>query len=365
MIINPGQRVDTPQVQTLPAVVRAIQLIATDIARLPKCVVDANGNEVESTVVDLLTREASRWQSGYDFTRFVTAAALECGNGLAIIRRDGQGEVVELQPCARGSATLEMQEAGPMYRFPDSRLDSSQVLHLGAYPNLTNPCWFMSPLEAAPYAMELACEESAAALGLVRTGGTGKTAISHPGAMSDETVQAIRDAWKTMHQSADAGSRPLILREGMTAAALAKDPMVAMTDSRKFSVQEIARAFGVPPEMLYQQGGGALASQVETARAYVDGGLAQWVAAWEAEITRKLLPPGQRLVIDTKPLLRGNLRDQGMALSKLTLAGIMTPNDARAVMDLPMHEEGDELKAMMPGAGGGAMSDTNDGGANA
>lgn len=365
VVTLPGATPTMPLPECLPSVVRAIQLLSTDIARLPKMVVDADGNAVESPIGDLLNREASRWQSGYDFTRFLTASALECGNGIAIIRRDGQGEVVELQPCPRGVAQMQMIESGPIYRFTDSTLDSSQVLHIGAFPDLSNPCWYMSPLDAAPYAMQLACEEDAAHLSLVRTGGTGKTSLSHPGAMSDETVQSMREAWKTMHVSADAASRPLILREGMTAAALAKDPVLAMIESRKFSVQEVARAFGVPPEMLYQQGGGALASQVETARAYVDGGLAQWIAAWESEVTRKLLPPGQRLVIDTKPLLRGNLRDQGMALSKLTLAGVMTPNDARDVMDLPAHEEGDELKAMMPGAGGGAMSDTNDGGANA
>jgi phage portal protein BeeE len=102
--------------------------------------------------------------------------------------------------------------------------------------------------------------------------------------------------------------------------------------------------------MLYQQGGGALASQSETARAYVDGALAQWVSAWESEITRKLCNPGQHARLDTDILLRGNMRDAGMALSKLVLAGILSPNDGRRRMGLPEIEGLDMPSVSMPGA---------------
>lgn len=366
VVVHSGTPPIPPLAPQLPAVVRAVQLISTDIARLPKAVVDEKGNPVDSPIAQLLTRESSRWQSAFDFCRFMTACALETGNGLAIIRRDTNGDVVELQPLPRSVAFVEMLESGPRYRVIDQTLDNSQVLHIGAYPDLANPCWYISPIDAAPKAMDLACEEDAAHLALVRTGSTGKVAISHPGAMSDELVQNMRQAWQDMHASAGGAGRPLILREGMKAERLSPETSSSMIESRRFSVQEIARAFGVPPEMLFQQGGGALASQLETARAYVDGGLAQWVAAWEAEVTRKLLPEGQRLKIDTRPLLRGNLRDQGIALSKLALAGVLTPNEAREVMDMPEHEDGDELKANMPGAGAAAVgNDTNDGSQNA
>jgi HK97 family phage portal protein len=164
-----------------------------------------------------------------------------------------------------------------------------------------------------------------------------------------------------MHAQPDGASRPLILREGMKAERISQETSTSNLESRRFSVQEIARAFGIPPEMLFQQGGGALASQSETARAYVDGGLSLWASVWSAEIERKLLQPGEYLRFDTDVLLRGNLRDAGMAFSKLVLAGVMSPNDARRRLGLYPIDGLDEPKVSMPGGAAAATGPDNAG----
>ena len=334
----------------IPAVVRATNLIAADIARLPVTVYDSEMQAIaDHPVAALMNREASRWQSGYEFRRYTTAVALTHGNGLAIIKRGSDGSVAELQPVPADALTGETTDDGVRYRIGSVQLDADQVLHVGCYPDYLNPCWFRSPLDASLQAMQLAADENAAHQSLVKTGSMGKVAIKHPGAMSDQTVQAIRDAWMNMHATADGASRPLILREGMTAEKISQETSGSMLESRRFSVQEIARAFGVPPEMLFQQGGGALSSQAETARAYADGAIAAWASAWESELTRKLCRPGEHVRIDTTPITRGNLRDQGMAFSKLVLAGIISPNDARHYLGLPPVAGLDEPKVSMPG----------------
>lgn len=348
-------------VDALPAVVRATQLISADIARLEVLVYDNEGQVISDHPVSmLLNREASRWQSGYEFRRYTTAVALTHGNGLALIRRSSDGSVAELQPVPADAMSGEITEDGVVYRIGQTRLNGDQVVHVGCYPDHLNPCWFRSPLDAARHAMQLAADEDGAHAALVKTGSMGKIAISHPGAMSDQTVQAIRDAWMTMHATADGASRPLILREGMKAEKISQETSSSMLESRRFSVQEIARAFGVPPEMLFQQGGGALTSQSETARAYADGAIAAWASAWESELTRKLCRPGETVKIDTTPIFRGNLRDQGMAFSKLVMAGVMSPNDARHYLGLPPVAGLDEPKVSMPGGNSAAVGDNPD-----
>jgi HK97 family phage portal protein len=320
---------------------------------------------VDSPITQLMTRDASRWQSGYEFRRYITACALESGNGVALIRRDSSGAVAELQPMPTNAISSEMTEDGVIYKLAGTTLSSDQVLHLGCYPDPLRPDWFIGPMDAARAAFNLAADQDAAHSALIKSGG--KISISHPGAMSDQTVQAIRDAWQTMHSTPEGASRPLILREGMKAEKISESTSNVL-ESRRFSIQEVARAFGIPPEMLYQQGGGALASQSETARAYVDGALAQWVSAWESEITRKLCRPGEHARLDVDVLLRGNMRDAGMALSKLVLAGIMSGNDARHRLGLPPQDGLDDAKVSMPGgmsavqgdnAGEGNMGDDN------
>ena len=336
--------------ESIPAVVRATNLIAGDIARLPVAVHDSQGNLIpDHPVAQLMNAEASRWQSGFELRRFTTSVALTRGNGFALIRRASDGSVAELQPVPADAFLGELTEEGMTYRLNDTVLQADQLLHIGCYPDPRQPCWYRSPIDAAKSCVELAADQDAAHAGLVKTGSTGKVAIMHPGAMSDQAVQAIRDAWMTMHAQADGASRPLILREGMKAERISQETSATMIESRRFSVQEIARAFGVPPEMLFQQGGGALSSQAETARAYADGAMAAWASAWESELTRKLCRPGERVRFDLTPITRGNLRDQGMAYSKLVLAGILSPNDARHALGLPPVAGMDIPSVSMPG----------------
>jgi HK97 family phage portal protein len=345
-----GATTPTVDPSTLPAVVRAVQLLSTDIARLPIRVEREDGTVIDGhPIAQLLNRDASRWQSGFDFRRFVTSCALTSGNGLALIRRASDGTVAELQPIPVGAARAQWTDEGVEYLIKDVKLAADQVVHIGAYPDLLFPAWFVSPLDATAHAMQLAADQDAAHSALVKTGSTGKISLSHPGAMSDQAVQSIRDAWQTMHANPEGASRPLILREGMKAERISQETSSTNLESRRFSIQEIARAFGIPPEMLFQQGGGALVSQVETARAYVDGGLSMWTSAWSAEIERKLLLPGERLAFDKDVLLRGNLKDAGQALSKLVLSGILSPNDARRRVGLPPLPGFDEPTVAMPG----------------
>jgi HK97 family phage portal protein len=350
-----GATTPTVDPSTLPSVVRAVQLLSTDIARLPIRVEREDGTVIDGhPIAQLLNRDASRWQSGFDFRRFVTSCALTSGNGLALIRRASDGTVAELQPIPVGAARAQWTDEGVEYLIKDVKLAADQVVHIGAYPDLLFPAWFVSPLDATAHAMQLAADQDAAHSALVKTGSTGKISLSHPGAMSDQAVQSIRDAWQTMHANPEGASRPLILREGMKAERISQETSSTNLESRRFSIQEIARAFGIPPEMLFQQGGGALSSQVETARAYVDSGLSMWSAAWSAEIERKLLAPGERLCFDKDLILRGNLKDAGQALAKLVLAGIMSPNDARRRVGLPPMSGLDQPTVSMPGGAAAA-----------
>lgn len=362
---RPEPIVATPY-DALPAVVRATNMIASDIGRLPVMVHDSEGQIVpDHPVAMLLNREASRWQTGFEFRRFTTSVALTHGNGVAIIRRGSDGSVAELQPVPADALTGEFTDNGVEYRVGSTVLSADQVLHVGCFPDPINPAWFRSPLDASRNAMQTASDENGAHLSLVKTGSMGKVAISHPGAMSDQTVEAIRNAWATMHATADGASRPLILREGMKAEKISQETSGSMIESRRFSVQEIARAFGVPPEMLFQQGGGALSSQAETARAYADGAISAWASAWESELTRKLCRPGEQVRLDVTPITRGNLRDQGMSYSKLVLAGIMSPNDARHALGLPPLPGLDQPKVVMPGGASASVGPDNEGTENA
>lgn len=332
----------------LAATVCAIERLSTDVSRVRAKVVDAKGVEVPSPVADLLNGSANRYMSGYAYRRFVSAAALRAGNSISIIRRNAVGGVEELVPTMPTAVTMTWNDAGPVYNIAGERLPAEDVLHIGAIPDPWYPGWYMSPLEAAASAFRTSCSENTAHRTLAKTGLPGKLAVESPNKLDDGVIERIKRRFKELTNEQDGVAEPLVLQLGMKANALFPNNSDWILKAREFSVREVARAFDVPVELLHHA---QLASQAETARAYVDGGLARWASAWSAEVQQKLLPPGQRLVLETRALLKGNLKDQGMGLSKLVLAGVMTPNEARTgYLDLDRMEGGDELNVSMPGA---------------
>jgi HK97 family phage portal protein len=114
--------------------------------------------------------------------------------------------------------------------------------------------------------------------------------------------------------------------------------------ARNFSVQQVGQIFGIPPQMLYAQQPGDTAEHTYTQlRAYVDSCLAHYAALISGEIERKLLAPGERLHFDFRHMLRGSL-DQVVAAARQAIdAGVMTQNEARALLGLPRIDGGDEL----------------------
>jgi hypothetical protein len=64
---------------------------------------------------------------------------------------------------------------------------------------------------------------------------------------------------------------------------------------------------------------------------------------WSDEVRRKLLSPGQRLVWDTRDLLKGSFADQVGALRSAVEVGLLSQNEARERLGLNAVEGGDEL----------------------
>lgn len=113
--------------------------------------------------------------------------------------------------------------------------------------------------------------------------------------------------------------------------------------AREFSVQEVSRLFGVPVVYLSEHSRSTFASITELTRSYWDGCLAHWTSAWADEVRRKLLAPGQKLVWDTRDLLKGSFSDQVSALRSAVEVGLLTQNEARERLGLNPVDGGDQV----------------------
>jgi phage portal protein BeeE len=108
---------------------------------------------------------------------------------------------------------------------------------------------------------------------------------------------------------------------------------------------EIARALGIPPQMLYQSDAGALSSQIEMQRQYVEGTVAGWADRFATSLSSKILPQGVKLKFEVGDLMRGNMRDVAASLKDLATTGALTLNDAREMLGLAYVDGGEQTLA--------------------
>jgi len=340
-----GERVTEETALFLVPVYRAVWMISHDMARMPVMVqsrVDYGMEPVESSAADLFNIDANRYMGGLEFRRTLTSQAIRYGNAFAQIVRSGRGEVLELVPLLPGDVTMRLNGGIVSYRHAEiGDLAYEDVLHLRAPGR--DGLWGESPIRQAREALGLMRAMEKAGGTLYKNAGVPKLAFVHPGSLSGAAMQSISDSYMKGHGGSENAGKPLVLGEGMRVEKVnmsLEDQM--WQQAREFSIQEVSRLFGVPVVYLSDHSRATFASIVELTRTYWDGCLAHWSSIWGEEIRRKLLAPGQKVVWDTRDLLKGSFSDQVSSLRSAIEVGLMTANEGRERLGLNPLEGLDE-----------------------
>ena len=119
------------------------------------------------------------------------------------------------------------------------------------------------------------------------------------------------------------------------------------SQNRLEQIREIARAFNVPPALLYELSRGTWSNFEQSHRDFLTGTLRPWIARWQAAYTRVLLAPEERAsyFIEATPddLLSVEFAARATAYSQYRAMGAMTANEVRAGLNLPPQADGNEL----------------------
>lgn len=325
---TPGNYVRA-SVTEIPAVVRAINMIAADFARCPILVQTVEGDRAEITSgVSLLSDQA--WGdnlTGADLRRWMAAECLTTGNAFAVIVLDDQAVPVALRPIATSDVMMQQQTDGSIaWTYQNQPFDYGLVLHFKAVATTGNPYWGTSPLSAASTTLNGLAQLEAVFAAYAAGGALGKLGFSHPGALQPAVRDAMRTAYLTQHGSAAAAATPLFIGEGMKVEPIAPQMATELAASRAAGTKQIAALLGVPSA--YLEGSDAR-TQAEIAQQYLACCLEVWSASWMSEITSKLASPGTRVSVDFSPVTMGSLQTAGRAYSALVQIGALTPNDVR------------------------------------
>lgn len=346
-----GARFVAPHLaENLAAYLAAINVTASAIATFPALVYRArpDGREevTDHAVADLIREGPNPWQTWPDLIEMLVAETLAFGNGLAEVRADRGGRVVELRPHPwRSVAALILPSGRLVYDVPESpapahaarlkRLLDGEVIHLRdrsdngliGRPRLARcaaPARVALTMQA--YTEEL-YDNSARPSGVLTL-----NAPLEPGE-HDALLAQMNQRWAG---PSNAGRIMLLTGGEFKYDTMATSPEdLEMLSARRFSVEEMARIFQVPPPLIQDYSHNTFTNSHAAALWFAQHTLGPWVRKLEAVLKRALFSHEERrefsIEFDMSSLLRGDPAQRWQSHAIAVAKGILTPDEIREV----------------------------------
>jgi HK97 family phage portal protein len=163
--------------------------------------------------------------------------------------------------------------------------------------------------------------------------------------MSPEAEANLRESFERVHAGLDGAHRVAILEDGVGFKTLSVPPEDAQfLETRKYTVTDIARAFGVPPSMIGDLERATYSNVEQQSMNFVQHSLRPLLVRFEQEFNRKLFTRGRGFFCEHSldALLRGDLATRYGAYSTGLAGGFLSVNDVRRYENLnPLGPEGD------------------------
>ena len=167
--------------------------------------------------------------------------------------------------------------------------------------------------------------------------------IEVPGTLTAEQAKNLSDSMDRMHRGYKRAHKTGVLSGGATfKPTTISNDQSQMIDSRKFAVEDIARAFRVPLNMigLSEKGASSYNSIEQNNIAFVTHTLRPWIARLEDAFSR-LLPDRAFISFNTDELLRGDYSTRINGYASALMNGWMTINEVRGKEDMSPITAGD------------------------
>ncbi len=340
----------TPEsAQGVGACYAAVALIAEAIGSLPLKLYRQDGDDrkaaTEHPLHTVLHRAPNGQQSATEFWEWMVSSMLLTGNAYAKVTRGFDGQVRSLDPMVTSNVTIMRKGetiAGYEYTNRDGvreRLLPAEVFHLRHRAG-NDPLVGVSPITAARAVIQLAQAEAQHGQSTFDNGTRASGIISMPGRLKPEQRTAIAASWASQYAGgANAGKVP-VMEEGSTftpiSLSLADSEWVA---SRRFSVEEVARIFKVPPVLIGDLSHSTYSNSVAMDQFFAKHTLGRHLSAIEGAINRQLLTPQAARTMyaefSLEGLLRGSSTERAQFYSTAVNDGWLRRSEVRKLENLP------------------------------
>lgn len=224
------------------------------------------------------------------------------------------------------------------YRVHGKVRDPADIWHVRAYLFPGHPTG-LSPITYAAWSIGLGLAATRYAGQFFEQSATPTGVLTMEGRLSQDAADRLKATWEAAHR----GRRDTaVLEDGVEFKPIQATPEdSALVELSKWTVAEVARVFGVPPEMVAGEAGNSLTyGNVEgRAQDFLRYSVSPWLVRLEDAIGR-LLPRGQYVKFNVDSLLRPTTTERYAVYKTAIETGIMTINEIRALEDLPPLADG-------------------------
>ena len=290
------------------------------------------------------------------YEQIVSSFKLE-GNAYVLTVRDDMGDVVEVYVIDPRNVRIErMSPTEPLIYFVkikdsqgiyEQKLTDKEVLHIPEF-RLPGQRYGLSPISACRTTIGSAMAADTYAASYFGNAANPGGVITVQGELTEEQASDIGRDWNINHTGPYRAGKIGILSGGATFTPLQINAQDAqLLDTRRFSVEEIARIFRVPLSLLGHPVAGAMSfASVEAQNlSFVQHSLRPILERIEQSLST-LLPESDGFIrFNLDALLRGTTLERYDAYTKGLREGFLSLNDVRATEDLsPLGDSGDQYR---------------------
>lgn len=329
----------------------AISRLSNSLASLPLKLLDKNFNQVtDHPIAELLTYSPNPNMNAFEFLRTMEVLRNTTGNAYAIKDYDSRyqvralwildpSRVTEVIETTTKELWYEIQGDNGVYYVHN--MDVVHVKHIHGYGYRG-----ISPIDVLRNTVDFEGKIKQLSLDMMDSAVKASFILQLAANVSDEKKKEIYENFRKFYSE---NGGVLIQELGVKIDPIKREFLdTKVFEAEKITRTRVASVFNLPAYMLGETQGVNYNSMEQLALEFVQGTLGVNVVQYEKEFNRKLLTPEERRrglywKFNLKALLRGNTKDQAEYYFKGVRSMWLTPNEIRALEDLPPMEGGEKL----------------------
>lgn len=326
---------------TVPAVAAAVAFLSRTMASLPlhafretKDGPKKLGGKIGSIVHDAPNDD----QDSFKFRQYFWQQVFSGGRGLGWIER-GTATPENIWPLDPTKTTIQRRAGRVTYHCDGKTYAAADVIDV-PFMLKSDGIKHYGPIVLASKAIQLAIAMNDYGSNFFAGGGVPPLVLEGPLPANDAAMaRAQADIKRSIDAATSAGDPVFPIPPGYKLSPVGIDPAKSqMIEARKFQVEEIARAFQLPPVFLQDLTRATFSNAEQQDLHLVKHLIGQWAKAFEGEMNLKIFGRDRRgryIKHNLDGLLRGDFKTRMDGYGQAVQNAILTPDEVRELEDRP------------------------------